>query len=166
MRSSRAHNLQKGFTLIELLVIISIIAFLAAAILTALSLARSKGRDTKRVADVKQMINALDLFLANCNSFPIASSLVLDSTKQLYTGTSCGTLTGTSGNGGFGTTPSGNVLVNPLKSSPLPPDSSTCATGTNNSYIYNSAAGTSYTLTFCLGQAIGGYSAGINTVTR
>lgn len=158
MRSSRGHNLQKGFTLIELLVIISIIAFLAAAVLTALSNARAKSRDTKRVADIKQLVNALDLFLSNCNSFPIASNLTLDGSLQLYTGTSC--------NGGFGSTPSGNVLINPLKASPLPADGATCPTGTNNSYVYNSATGSSYTLTFCLGSATGSYSAGMNTITR
>lgn len=52
---------KKGFTLIELLVVISIIGLLSSVILASLSASRVKGRDAKRVSDIRQIRNALEL---------------------------------------------------------------------------------------------------------
>ncbi len=52
----------KGFTLIELLVVIAIIGMLAAIVLASLNTARLKSRDAKRVADLKQVQLALELY--------------------------------------------------------------------------------------------------------
>src|ERR1700732_5233360 len=51
----------RGFTLIELLVVIAIIGLLASIILASLNTARQKGRDARRLADLKEMANAMEL---------------------------------------------------------------------------------------------------------
>jgi prepilin-type N-terminal cleavage/methylation domain-containing protein len=52
----------KGFTLIELLVVIAIIGLLSTIVVASLSTVRKKARDTKRVADVKSLQLALELY--------------------------------------------------------------------------------------------------------
>ena len=60
MKSSK-----KIFTLIELLVVIAIIAILAAMLMPALQKARAKGRATKCVNNMRQMMNAAILYAAD-----------------------------------------------------------------------------------------------------
>ncbi len=54
-------NSKKGFTLIELLVVISIIGMLSSVVLASLNSSRVKGRDAKRISDIRQIRNALEL---------------------------------------------------------------------------------------------------------
>ncbi|TSC86143.1 MAG: secretory protein [Parcubacteria group bacterium Gr01-1014_8] len=49
----------RGFTLIELLVVIAVIGLLSSVILASLNNARKKGRDTRRVEDLRQIGNAV-----------------------------------------------------------------------------------------------------------
>jgi len=63
-------NRRYGFTLIEILVVIGIIALLASVILVGLSPARARGRDARRVADMSQMQNALELYFSRCGYYP------------------------------------------------------------------------------------------------
>ena len=51
-----------GFTLIELLVVIAIIGILASIVVASLNTARKKSRDARRIADIKQMQLALELY--------------------------------------------------------------------------------------------------------
>lgn len=64
MNFFRSPNKQKaaGFTLIELLVVIAIIGILASVVLASLGTARRKSRDARRIADIKQMQLALELY--------------------------------------------------------------------------------------------------------
>lgn len=71
----------KGFTLIELLVVIAIIGILASVVLASLNSARRKGRDARRVADIKQVQLALELYFDAQASYPtVLSDLVTEGT--------------------------------------------------------------------------------------
>lgn len=59
-----------GFTLIELLVVIAIIGLLATLAVFAVGSAREQARDAKRVADVKQVQTALELFASSEGGYP------------------------------------------------------------------------------------------------
>lgn len=52
----------RGFTLIELLVVIAIIGLLSSVVLASLNGARKKGRDARRLADLKQLQVAMELY--------------------------------------------------------------------------------------------------------
>lgn len=82
-------NTKKGFTLIELLVVVSIIALLSSVVLASLSAARSKARDAKRISDIRQIRNALELYRNDYGSYPtdLSSSLVQPYIKPLPTDT-------------------------------------------------------------------------------
>ncbi|OGF01781.1 MAG: hypothetical protein A3G07_01645 [Candidatus Doudnabacteria bacterium RIFCSPLOWO2_12_FULL_47_12] len=65
-RLRRAH----AFTLVELLVVISVIGLLASVILVSLNSARAKARDAKRKSDLRQMVNALELYFNVNDRYP------------------------------------------------------------------------------------------------
>lgn len=52
----------KGFTLVELLVVIAIIGILSTLLLLQLNVARSKARDTKRIADITNLRTAVEQY--------------------------------------------------------------------------------------------------------
>jgi general secretion pathway protein G len=60
----------RGFTLIELLVVIAIIAILSTVVMAGLNSARMKGRDAKRLSDIKQVQAALELYTDSCSGYP------------------------------------------------------------------------------------------------
>ncbi len=60
----------RGFTLIELLVVIAIIGILSSVVLASLNDARQKSRDAKRIADIRQVQLALELYFDSNGSYP------------------------------------------------------------------------------------------------
>lgn len=64
----------RGFTLIELLVVIAIIGILSSIVLASLNTARQKSRDARRVADIKQLQLAMQLYYDASSTYPTALS--------------------------------------------------------------------------------------------
>jgi len=64
------NNKKRGFTLIELLVVIAIIGILSSVVLASLNSARLKARDARRVADLKQIQIALELYYDANTKYP------------------------------------------------------------------------------------------------
>jgi prepilin-type N-terminal cleavage/methylation domain-containing protein len=132
---------QKGFTLIELLVVIAIIGLLASVVLLALNSARQKSRDAKRLADVRQIASALELYYDSNNGYP--------TTASFYATSGTGTMAPT--------------YLGQLPTFPTPADA--CNTA---SYAYAmGATNASYQVLFCLAAPTGGITpAGTHTLTQ
>jgi len=125
---------QSGFTLIELLVVIAIIGLLSTLSVVALNNARARSRDARRVSDVKQMQTALELYYNDVGSYPPTASV-------------------TAGNSiANGST----VYMQIAPTAPTPNDGS-CTAGQNTyTYTQTGTSGSSYTITYCVGQTITG----------
>lgn len=63
----------RGFTLIELLVVIAIIGMLSSVVLASLNTARAKSKDARRIADMKQISIALELYFDSNRAYPSTS---------------------------------------------------------------------------------------------
>jgi len=134
---------KKGFTLIELLVVIAIIGLLSTLSVLALNGARARARDAKRIADIKQIQTALEMYYNDNNIYPSVLSQITTTTPP---------------------------LMRSLPTEPTPTDG-TC-TGAQNTYTYTFYAGgtndtgsATYALTYCLGSATGNVSAGAKTAS-
>ncbi len=67
----------KGFTLVELLIVIAIIGIFTTILFGSISSSKAKGRDVRRITDMKQIQIALALYIDNNRVYPAAlSSLV------------------------------------------------------------------------------------------
>ncbi len=146
---------KKGFTLIELLVVVAIIAVLAAISVVALNNARARARDSKRLADIKQIQTALELYYLDQDGYPDEPADDKIEGKCLD-------------ENGFEATCSGTVYMAQVPDAPDPCDCSSGCPASGDTYTYaatGSSPYTSYTLKYCLGANSGGIAAGVRTAT-
>jgi prepilin-type N-terminal cleavage/methylation domain-containing protein len=66
--------LHRGFTLIEILVVIAIIGLIAGTVTAALNSARAKGRDARRLRDIKQVAIALEQYADATGAYPVQTT--------------------------------------------------------------------------------------------
>ena len=127
----------RGFISIQLSIFIFIAAALVAASLIAFGQAQALAHNQERISDIKQIQTALKIYFTDNGFYPPGNGL-----------------------GG----PSG--MNNYLNFWPTPPQGIGSCSKTQNIYSYaEKSSGTDYELSFCLGTAVNGLSAGIHTVT-
>ena len=73
---------RKGFTLIEMLVVVGIIGVLASLVLVGLGGARESSRDARRISNLNQIRNLLEVSYLRSGSYPAS----LDALGADYTG--------------------------------------------------------------------------------
>lgn len=61
---------RSGFTLIEMLIVVAIIGLLSSVILVGLGDVRKEVRDTRRIADIRQFQNAIEIYYSTNQSYP------------------------------------------------------------------------------------------------
>jgi len=133
---------QKGFTLIELLVVIAIIAILSTVVMAGLNSARSKGRDAKRLSDIKQLQTALELCFDAGAGYPTTTVAAGAAGTVMSAMSTCN---GTA----FST------YMNPMPTPPAP----------GVGYGYTGTA-TTYGITFTLEGQSGSLASGAHTATQ
>ncbi len=75
----------RGFTLIEILIVVAIIAILASVVLVGLGPTQQQGRDARRISDLREVQNALELYYNKYGTYPSDTSwatLVTDLTSS------------------------------------------------------------------------------------
>jgi prepilin-type N-terminal cleavage/methylation domain-containing protein len=63
-----------GFTLIEILIVVAIIAILASVVLVGLGPTQQAGRDARRISDLSEVQNGLELYYNKNGNYPDPSS--------------------------------------------------------------------------------------------
>lgn len=146
---------RRAFTLVELLVVIAIIGILSSIAVLAISNAREKARNVKRVADVRQVLMSLELYNNDYNGYPVELTPV-----ALGDGAYSSLCAS-----GFKTVcdPGEDVFQGIIPTAPTPADGS-CSQA-DNDYSYSTPGGGEFQIEFCLGEAVGDLVAGIHTAS-
>ena len=78
---------QGGFTLIEMLIVIAVIAILAGVVLTGVGGFQATARDTRRIGDLRNTQNYLELFFNKCGHYPVDNGTTCGGTSPTDSGT-------------------------------------------------------------------------------
>jgi len=63
-----------SFTLVEMLVVVAVVGILASALLVSLGGSRAKARDARRISDLREVQNALELYYDREEKYPVVSN--------------------------------------------------------------------------------------------
>jgi prepilin-type N-terminal cleavage/methylation domain-containing protein len=80
----------KGFTLIEILIVVAIIAILASVVLVGLGPTQQAGRDARRLSDLHEVQNGLELYYNKTGKYPELTTASWASLQATLTGASIG----------------------------------------------------------------------------
>jgi len=131
---------KSAFTLMELIVVIFIIGIISGAVTVSYKVIREKSRDARRLSDLAQVQNALELYFRDEGSYP----------NSLTPGQSLvGTTTGIS-------------YLTTIPENPRPRNDGNCP---DNEYSYTLNGQTTYTINFCLGHNTDSLNTGSHCAT-
>ncbi|MDD3711263.1 MAG: FISUMP domain-containing protein [Patescibacteria group bacterium] len=108
---------------------------MATLAVVALQNARKNARDAKRMADVKQIQTALELYYNDIGSYPLTGEI----DESIATGS--------------------NTYMAIIPTAPTPADGD--CSDEENEYTYTSSDGITYTIEFCTGSGVGGLNEGL-----
>src|SRR5512140_2034796 len=80
---------RRAFTLVELLVVIAIIGLLSTVATLSLTSTRSRARDIKRQADIRQIIEAMQMYYQDNGTYPDASGALACNCGSAALGACC-----------------------------------------------------------------------------
>lgn len=70
MTFARRLNNVRGFTLVEILIVVAIIGILASVALIGLGPVQKRGRDSRRISDLRETQSAIELYYSKCGYYP------------------------------------------------------------------------------------------------
>ena len=132
---------KKGFTLVELLVVIAIIGMLSTIAVVSLGSARAKARDAKRIADMRQVSAALEIYYSDQSGYPIYGTAGTGST--LNNMSICAT-------SGISAVCTGTTYMAVIPAYPNPPATTACAATASANYCYLATVSTAYSITYLI----------------
>ncbi len=131
-------NKPLAFTLIELLVVIAIIGVLSTLAIVALGNLRAKSRDAKRVADIKQISTALELYYDDQGYYP---TIITPGNSLTNPGNT-------------------TTYLAIIPSNPTPRNDGICADANYSYTVNNQSNPTYYNISTCLGSTSSSNNAG------
>jgi len=151
---------KKAFTLIELLVVVAIMGLLAGMAVVALNQAREKARNARRIADIKQIQTALELYYMDQAGYPPTPGVL--PFKYID-----GTCLGGDGFKPVGTACGAPTYMGLVPTNPFPRTEGNVCGDTGYTYV-SAAYQTSYQIYWCLSggtQGTGGVPPGNHVAT-